>query len=438
MTDSNSTIHYQHQFARLCRVASIILIAFFGGGLAWATTASIEGAVVAAGRVVPEGNAKEIKHSEGGYVSEILVADGDFVDEGQVLLRLDAEQVEIEHRILSEQLDQLVAIEARLIAEQADETLVTVPADLLDLVDRGPAFESLLTGQEAVLMARQSSIDSQIQQFRQQTEQLQQQIAGLQAQSRATHEELALIEVELETTTHLRDEGLITEGRVTALRRERARLVGNQGVIIADIARANLTISELELRILNITDEARRTSLEALQQVQLDRARVAQQKTAAANRLSRLDIRTARAGIVHDLRVFTLDGLVQPGERLMSIVPKQGDLIIEAKVATTDIDQLFVGQLASLTFTGFNMRTTPVLQGRVDFVSPDVELDQTTGLFHYVAHVSIDGNQTERLGDHELLPGMPVEVFVRTKARSFGSYILQPLGDHLRRAFREE
>lgn len=429
---------YKKGLRKLSSFAVLMIIVLFGGGILWAARASIGGAVIAPGQVTVESNAKQIQHSEGGYVSEILIKEGDRVEAGDTLIRLDATRAEAELAIVTDQLNELVASEARLLAETADRTEFSIADGDRIYILPGEKFDRVMEAQDALLKARQTSITGQVRQLTEQIAQTREQIAGLKAQVTATDLELSLINEELIDVERLLSQGLVTEMRANALRRDKAKIEGERGVLIADIARARLAISEREVQKIRVADDARRQSLEQLQQIRLEKARLIQRKIAAEDRLRRLDIKTAQSGIVLDLQVHTVDGVIQPGEVLMSIVPREDQMVIEARVAPTDIDQVYQGQEARLMFSSFNMRTTPELHGTVLRVSPDVSLDEATGLPFYRARLQIAPGQLERLGNNEIIPGMPVDTFIRTEARTVAAYLIQPIMDHMNRAFREE
>ncbi|MXN66501.1 HlyD family type I secretion periplasmic adaptor subunit [Stappia sp. GBMRC 2046] len=419
-------------------LAGAIMIAVLFGGLGgWAAIAKIGGAVIASGTIVVETNTKRVQHQEGGIVGEIAVREGDAVDAGDLLVRLDDTVVEANLVVVRKQLTELRAQDARLAGERDGQEAIAFPNDLVSR-EAEPDVALVLSGQRALAEARKASLDGRIDQLEDQIAQFDKQIDGLDAQRLAKQEEIALIDEELKGLMQLREKGLVPETRVTALRRDRARLEGERGGLIAEIARAGEAIGERRLQIIGLGDTFRQSVLEELQEVRSELARLEEQKIAAEDRMRRVDIRAPRSGYVHQLAVHTVGGVVGPGEVLMQIVPKEDLLVIEAQVAPTDIDLLYPGQAASVRLPSFDQRTTPELTARIVTLSADHAVDEATRLSFYTARLAIDPAELAKLGDNRLVPGMPVETFIATKERTVLSYLVKPLLDQVAHAFREE
>jgi HlyD family secretion protein len=430
--------YYKAGFRKLTLLSVIVLTTCLGGSALWVFTASVGGAVIAPGAIVVKGSVKEIQHSDGGYVEQILVREGDQVQAGQALLQLDTTSTKAELAIINDQLNSLIVTEARLIAETSGETTLAIASQDMALVEPDQKFDKLVASQGQLLSSRLSGIDNQLKQLNEQTLQNRQEVKGLTAQYEATEKEMTLVSVEIQNLEKLREQGFTADTPITQLRRQIAQIEGTRGALRSQIARAKLSISEREITAMRVVDEAQRQALEQLERVQREKARLIQTKLTVVDRLRRLTIRTAQPGIVHDLQVFTVNGVIRPGEVLMRIVPQQDDLVIEARVQTTDIDQIFPGQDASLMFTSFNARTTPQVNGHVQRVSPDANIDSTTGNAFYRVHLKVDEDQLPRLGNNEIVPGMPVDAFIKTGERTVANYMIQPIVDHMARAFREE
>ena len=221
------------------------------------------------------------------------------------------------------------------------------------------------------------------------------------------------------------------------MEREEKRLGGEYGSLIAQIARANGQIGEINLQILAVDQTARTDAQRELRTIEAKVAELAEREVAARDRLNRIDVRAPQSGIVHELAVHTVGGVVSPAEQLLLIVPEKDDLSIEAHFAPTDIDQVSVGGKAKLRLSAFNQRTTPELDGHVIDVSADVTADQKTGQHYYVGRIEMDDRSRRTVGELKLVPGMPVEVFISTGERTVLSYLLKPFTDQMNRAFRE-
>jgi membrane fusion protein, type I secretion system len=224
--------------------------------------------------------------------------------------------------------------------------------------------------------------------------------------------------------------------RVTALERDAARLEGERGQLIASTAQAKGKISEIELQILQIDQDLRSEVAKDLREVQGKIAELVERKVAAEDQLKRIDIRAPQDGMVHQSTVHTVGGVITPGEAIMLIVPEADALTVEAKLAPQDIDQVRVGQTAALRFSAFSQRTTPELDGVVSRVSADLTTDQRTGAAYYVVRITLSDSEIARLGGLRLVPGMPVEAFIKTGERTVLSYVMKPFTDQINRSFR--
>ena len=225
---------------------------------------------------------------------------------------------------------------------------------------------------------------------------------------------------------------------MTALERDAARLEGEHGQLVASVAQAKGKISETELQVIQVDQDLRSEVAKELSEVQAKIAELVEKRVAAEDQLKRIDIRAPQDGMVHQLAVHTIGGVVSPGESIMLIVPRSDTLVIEAKVAPKDIDQVRLGQHAVLRLTAFNQRTTPEIEGTVSLVAADQITDEKTGTSFFKVHVRPDADQVARLKGIKLVPGMPAEVFIRTGERTVLSYLTKPLNDQVRRAFKED
>lgn len=411
---------------------ALVLIAVCGG---WAATAQLSGAVIASGSIVVEDRLKTVQHRDGGIIGEIAVREGDVVREGQVLLRLDDAQTRAELSIVEAQLVELSARRARLRAERDGLDAVAMPAELAAEAD---VVQPILAGEIHLFEGNLRHRKSQKEQLGLGIDQLGEEIRGLEAQRTAKLREIELVRQELEKVTSLADKGLIESNRVYAIERELTRLLGEQGEVEAGIARAKARISEIRIQILAVDEAARTEAQRELSIVEPKITELAERRTAIEDRLSRTDIRSPLAGTVNELTVYTVGGVITPAETLVTLVPADARLTIEAKLAPTDIDQVHLGQPARLRFSAFNQRTTPELLGTVSYVSPATAVDKATGLPHYLAHIEVADTELARLGDNHLLPGMPLEVFISTDERAVLSYLVRPLTDQFAKAFREQ
>ena len=227
--------------------------------------------------------------------------------------------------------------------------------------------------------------------------------------------------------------------RVTTLEREQARLEGERGQLVASIAQSKGKIAETKIQILQIDQDMRTEVGKDLAEIRGKTAELVEKKVAAEDQLKRIDIRAPQSGMVHQLDVHTVGGVISAGQQIMLVVPAADKLIVEAKVQPQDIDQVRVGQLAVMRFTNFNSRTTPEINGEVLVVSGDVTQDQRTGASYYTVRVMVPPSELARLDTAvKLVPGMPVEVFIQTTIRTVVSYFVRPFQDQIAKTFREK
>ncbi len=414
-----------------------VVALLLGGVGGWAAVASISGSVIASGTLVVETNTKRVQHRDGGIVSEILVKDGDYVLANDLLLRLDDTLVRSNLAIVVKQIDEMMASRARLEAERDGEDEVQFPTELTDRAQE-PDMAKALRGEKTLFAARKASQISQREQLGARVVQIGEEIQGLKAQRDAKELEIGFINQELSGLIDLNTKGLVPITRIMSMRREAARLEGERGQMIAEIARAKGRILETELQLTQLDQTLLSDVVRELRDIQVRMVEFAERRVAAKDQLTRVEIRAPRSGYVLQSVVHTIGGVIAPAETVMLIVPKDDRLIVEARVQPNDIDQVNLGQKAVLRFSAFNQRSTPELNGRVDKISADLARDQTTGLPYYVIRIRLEEIEIQRLGDQNLLPGMPVETFIQTGERSALSYFVKPLQDQITRAFREE
>src|SRR5215212_9898892 len=411
------------------------LLAFGIGG--WAATTELAGAVIAPGSLVVDTNVKKVQHPTGGVVGELRVREGDRVQAGDVVVRLDDTQTRANLAIFTKSLDELAAKQARDEAERDGAKRVVFPADLLARI-KDPEVARVVQGEQKLFEIRCSAREGQVAQLRERIAQLKEQIQGLADQVIAKKRELDLIGDELKGVRELWQKNLVQLTRVTALERDAARLEGERGSLVSTIAQTKGKITETELQILQIDQDLRTEVGKDLAEIRGKVSELVEKKVAAEDQLKRVDIRAPQDGTVHQLSVHTVGGVVMPnGEPLMLIVPRADALTVEARIPPQEIDQVHVGQRAVLRFSAFNQRTTPELNGTVSVVSADISADPKTGAPFYTVRIAIPAEELARLNGLKLVPGMPVESFIQTDERTVLSYLTKPLTDQALKAFRE-
>lgn len=416
-------------------LACTVLVGAVGG---WMATAKLSGAIVTQGNVVVATELKAVQHSDGGIIGDIHVSNGDRVRAGDVVLTLDDKLPRASFTLLDDQLVALDARLARLTAERDGSDELVLSHELQSRITE-PGVKAALVAQTALMEAARLTRAGQVAAYDEQVAQLQQQIAGLEDQRAATEEQVALIEHELAGLEVLFEKGLTPETRITALKRERSSLSGSGGSYTSQVAVAQGKISETRLAVLQLEKGFREKVMNEISSLMPELSQLKERRATAELQLARIDIRAPVDGIVHELAVHTVGGVVKSGEVLMQIVPDADNLVVTALVAPQDINNVFVGQNASLVIGAFEQKAVPRLDGSVRFVSPDLKTDEKTGLALYEVRVALDDVAVSELADRDLalLPGMPSEVYIATNERTVAEYLLEPLSKQMRTTFRE-
>lgn len=428
----------RHQDAlRRSAIAGTALIALFAGTIGlWAATATLSGAVVAGGQFVVDSSIKKVQHATGGIVGELRVQDGQRVQKGELLVRLDETVTRANLQVVSKQLDEFLARQARLEAERDGASEIKVPAAFAERLGE-PAVQTMLSSEKTLFEARRAARDAQKDQLRKRIAQAQDEITGLKAQQVAKAREAELIVEELKGVRDLYQKNLVQLPRLNALERDAASIEGQRGQLIAAVAQAEGRIAETSFQIIQIDEQMRAEAMQELREIQSKVAEYTERRVAAEDQLKRIDIRSPSAGFVHQLNVHTVGGVISPAEPVMYIVPVNDSLDLEARVLPNEIDQVAVGQKATVRVHASNQRSIPELRGTVTRISADVSRDQQTGASFYTIRVGLPADEIKRLGHLKLIAGMQAEVFVQVNERTPFQYFMKPLEEQIARAFRE-
>ncbi len=418
-------------------LAILILIGGFG---TWSVVANISGAVIAPGQIEVAQNRQVVQHPDGGVISEILVQDGDMVETDDILLRLDADNLTSELVVVEGQLFEIVARRGRLEAERDGSESITYDPELMKAAQADSASaETLMQGQKRLFVARLDSLDQEVAQMQKRRAQIADQIVGITAQQTALVTQLELITQELVSQQTLLDRGLAQVSRVLSLQREEARLRGVMGELAASKAQAEGKITEIEIEVLKFGTKRREEAISRLRDLQFRELELQEQRRALTDKLSRLDIRAPLSGIVYAMQFFAPRSVVRPADPVLYLVPQDRALVIAAKVQPNNIDQIFIGQEVTLRFPAFDARTTPELKGRVTKISADAFTDERTQASFYRSEMALLEGEIDKLPeDANLIPGMPVQAFIRTNDRTPLAYLVKPLSDYFAKAFREK
>ncbi len=407
----------------------------FGG---WAYMAPIAGAVVTSGIFVATGQNKIVQHLEGGVIGAINVKEGDLVEPGQILVRLDetTPKTELQRLVLRDAT--LAAAEARSRAQIAQADRVDFPAALMARIGE-PQVASIVASQALIFDAWRRNLESSVAVLSEGISAVQRKIDGTKTQREAVMRQLDLFTEELSAKTILLEKAMIRKPEVLALQRAQASAQGEIGRLDGDIGDAQERISRIEKQIQDARNAAVKTATEQLQSTLSEQNDVRERIRAAEGVLRRIDIKAPVRGTVVKLRYHTTGGVVESGKTILEIVPAESDLLIEAHVRPQDIDNVRRGQGATVRLTAMSQRLTPMVAGEVVYVSADALPDERRAQTGdtYVARIKLDPEEASRLRHFSPTPGMPAEVYIKTSERTFFDYLTKPIRDSMTRAFRE-
>lgn len=425
------------------RAGLIIAGVFFLLFLGWAAFARMDAAAYAMGRVTVSGQRQTVQHRDGGVVDAIFVKEGERVRKGQVLVRLAAAEVRGQERALASQAIGLLAQRSRLRAEQLGLTEVPTPPEFVSLSpeDHQEAAQAMRV-QQLQMQTRRSLLATQQGVLGQQRAQAGQQGEGFRSQLRAINEQERIITEQLESMRTVAEKGFVSRNRIRDLERAQADLIGQRGRLQAAIASSGESIGESRLRIVETERTYQDKIASDLRDAEFSLGDLLPKWRAARDQVARTEVRAPATGTVVGLTVFTVGGVIQAGQKLMDIVPDRAPMVLEARVSPNDVDDLHVGQVATVRFTGLHDRDLPTLEGKLTRVSADSFVDEKTGDAFFTAEVAVPPEDLEiirahRGKDFELRPGMPVEILVPLRKRTALQYLFDPLTEAVWRSFRE-
>lgn len=413
----------------------IILIAFVGFG-GWASFVPLSGAIIAPGLVKVESNRKTVQHLEGGIVASINVRDGDVVKAGQTLIEIQSEQISASVEIIGGQLDAELAKNARLRSERDQRKHIEFPPALTSRSNQSD-IAALMESEERFFNAKQASLEAQLKLAARQIEEARQEIRGLEEQVAAEDRSIALYQEEVEANRTLEAKQYVQKPQILALKRGIEEYTARRGSHRADIARAAQRITDFEQRALSLTDHYVQEASAQLTESQVRLFDLEERMRPSRDALQRQRITAPIAGTVVGLKVFTVGGVIRPGDALMDIVPTENKLIFEARLDVKDIDEVHIGSEAEVRLSALDQRTTPLITGKVDYISADRLVDETNHQPYYQLHITADPVSLKRAAGLSVHPGMSAEIFVRTRERTMLRYWLEPLTGVLNRTMRE-
>jgi HlyD family secretion protein len=423
-------------FASMARLGYGVVIVCVFGFIVWTGLSRLDSAVVSSGSVTYESRRKVVQHFEGCIVQDILVREGQSVDEGQVLFRLDSTPALANLEVVLGSIDGFLAQEARLIAERDDADAVIFSDELLARANNSNT-QKIMQDQTAQFNERRSSINGQIGILEGRVQQYESEINGLKIEFESAEKQLSFIRDELAGVRDLAEKGLVPKSRWLALEREAARLQGIVGRNEAETVKARNSISDVRLQVQQARQKQREEVSAALQETRQKMNDARERGRVAQDVLRRVDVLAPRTGKVQNVKLATRGAVVRAGDVLAEVAPLADELIIEAQVSPQDVDKLYEGAEAEVRFPNLPSRTTPVVSGKVSSVSRDRLIDEATRQPYFLAQIAIrDTNLPQRL-KNTLIAGMQAEVIIPTGERTILQYLVQPLGDAFAKTFRE-
>ena len=408
-----------------------------GGFLVWASTAKLSGAVMASGNVAANGENQTIQHLEGGIVKEIMVKDGELVVAGQPMIALDPTLVEANLNRAQKTIIVLRADEARLLAELSDRETFDLPPEFTDDALE-PALKSFIQSKKSEFELRTLRYHNEVSILHQRLGGLHEEIAGTDAQRVANKKQMSLMRDELKDLEYLSQKGLARQDRVFAMQRSEADLEGKGGALQASIGKAKQSIAEIQQQIEKLGHDRRSEAGTKLSDTRTRIADTLEQVIAYKSILSRIIVRAPVDGTVVRMNVNTIGAVISPGQAVLELLPRNAELVVEARLQPTDIDAVHVGREANVRLAALNQRTTPVVPSHVLFVSADKLTDRQTQQPYYRVRLSLDLDKLTPRDRALLAPGMPAEAFIATSERTMMRYLFRPIEDSFAKALREE
>jgi epimerase transport system membrane fusion protein len=402
----------------------------------WSYLAPIDSAASASGFVTVKSHSKTVQHLDGGIVKELIAKDGDIVSEGDILLTLDGSEIKAQLEILRGQQITFAAQVARLTAERDRLGLVNYPKEVQNLSDA--RVVEAQQSENQIFNARKNAHEGEVSVLNQRISQLNSRIQGLQGQKTSKQELKASYTEEAKDLRELLAEGFADKQRLRDLERSLSASTGEIASLSSEIASSEMQIGETRLQILQIQKQFQEEVANKLSEVQAQLYDINQRLTATVDKVNRIQIKAPSAGRVMGLSIHNVGGVITPGRPILDIVPQGEELIIDARVSPMDIDRVHVGLVAEVRFSAFKQALTPKMMGKLTILSADKLTDERTGAPYYSAKIELTPDSYVKLGNMELLPGMPADVLINTGERTVFEYLMQPITNAFARAFIED
>lgn len=434
--DTKGQISLKTNTRPIILVALIGLIFGFGSFLVWASLAPLDEGVVAQGEVTVVNNKKAIQHQYGGTIKEILVTEGTRVNKGQVLIRLNDSQARANLANVSGEYYSSLVLEARLRAERSQADAIKLPEEVASRSHLPEIADHIRTQQE-LFSARRGALQNEIKILRENIDGMREYVKRLEELQMSKSKQTELLDGELVSLRELAEQGYYPRTKILETERVLAELSGKRSEDLGNIARAKKSMNEYTLMIVRREQEFLQDVETKLSEVQKKSVALKDQYLATLDVLEKTEIKAPEEGTVVGLAVHTTGGVVIPGNTVMNIVPANTELIVEAKVLTMDRDKLRENLKVNLMFPAFDVKKTPVIDGEVMLISADRFTDELTNMPYYLCQIQPTKEGIQKLGSHNLQPGMPVQVVIKTGERTLMNYLVKPLFDRIAISFKE-
>jgi HlyD family secretion protein len=422
---------------RIVLAAALTIAIGFGGFATWAVLAPLDSGIPAMGQIVVASKRKTVSLLDPGILGELLVQEGDRVEAGQPLLRLDDTQA---RAALAQALAQRSAAQsklARLSAEQQGNDTITFPPELTAAAAQDATLAELLKNEQRLFDSRRQSLKGALAVQQKKIAQLKEQIAAFDAQSAAAQTQLRLLEEHLGGMRELLAQGYAPKSQVLGLEGQQAGLKGSLGESAAHKAEAQQNIAQTELELIRTRDDWQADVGRDMQDTQAALSDVAERIRAADDILKHKLVTAPDAGTVTDIKFFTVGSSIGAGQPILDIVPRDDRLLVEANVPPNDIEHVHLGQQVNVRLVSYKQHKVPVLTGHLTYVSADRQIDQRGDPF-FLARAELDPGALAGLKSVQLYPGMPAEVLIIGGERAAIDYFLSPITDSVHRALHEE
>ena len=422
-----------NKYLRFSYLSLFFLVFVFGG---WTYLAKIQGAVIATGQVAVDGKPKILQHLDGGIVSSILVKEGDVVVKGQTVLELDATILNANLEAAETNYFENQALISRLQAEQSGQNRIYW-APALSQKRSNSRVALAMSGQEQLFAARRSSLNGEISQLNQRIAQLRDEDRGVLSEIEFTQSELVLVNEEFGKMTALLQQNLVSRNRVTQLERDKTRLQNAIAKLETRRGSINNTITEARINIAQVQKQRDEEVLTDLRVAQTQADSFSESLKTIANKTNLVTLQAPSSGVIHEMTVSTVGGVIAPGQEIMQIIPERDELVIKAQVLPQDIDQVTIGQDTNVIFSALKQSAAPELDGIVTYISADNLTDPITGSAYFEVDIEVADTELPKLDGQTLIPGMPADIFIQTQERTVFDYLTGPLKDTFKKTMRD-